>query len=103
MFCHEGLYTLSKLKHLPLKASTIEQRFVEFVAKTEATFGKLSPVSSSEIRNLFCLCGSWESCKTISAQDSKLSVIVSGVLESGSTDTDLAVVKNFLAFWVKTV
>lgn len=34
----------TSLKHLPLKVSKLEQRFVEFVAKTEASFSNLSHV-----------------------------------------------------------
>ena len=78
--------------------SKLEQRFVEFVAKTEASFCKLSHVPSGEIRNVSAEVAEVEKAvkEAIVAQNNKQSVIVSGVVESGSTDTNLAV------FWVMT-
>ena len=90
----------TSLKHLPLKVSKLEERFVEFVAKTEASFSNLSHVPSDEIRNVsaeVAVVGKAVK-EAISAQNNKQSVNVSGVVESGSTDTDLAVVKELFGF-----
>lgn len=86
--------------HLPMKVPKLEQRFVEFVAKTEASFSKLSHVPNGEIRNVSTEVAEVGKAvkEAISAQDNKQCVIVSGVVESGSTDTDLAVVKELFGF-----
>ena len=73
---------------------------MEFVAKTEASFSNLSHVPSDEIRNVsaeVAVVGKAVK-EAISAQNNKQSVNVSGVVESGSTDTDLAVVKELFGF-----
>lgn len=75
------------------------------MAKTEAHFSKLSPVSSSKIRNVSTDVAEVGKAvkEAISAQNNKQSVIVSGVVESGRVLILIwLLLKNFLVFWVKT-
>ena len=73
---------------------------MEFVAKTEAHFSKLSPVSSSKIRNVSTdVAEDGKAVKeAISAQNNKQCHCLWGCRIWQSTDTDLAVVKELFGF-----
>ena len=87
----------TSLKDLPLRVSKLEQKFAEFVAKTETSAVGPSTLHSSVGGNA-CTVAPVDVSKAvkeaISAHDEKFCVIVSGVKETGSVVTDKAAVKK---------
>ena len=80
-----GLSTGHRGQHILLRVSNLEQKFVEFVAKTEAVIGGSLPAQCGAVCNL---------TRRLSAHDEKLCIILSGVQETGSAVTDKALVKE---------
>lgn len=89
----------TSLKNLPLRVSKLEQQFVEFVAKAESAIGGSLPASCKGVSNMVTGVDVDKAVKeAISAHDEKLCIIFSGVKETGSADTDEALVKEILVF-----
>ena len=83
----------TSLKNLPLRVSNLEQKFVEFVAKTEAVIGGSLPAQCGAVCNTGVDVDKAVK-EAISAHDEKLCIILSGVQETGSAVTDKALVKE---------
>ena len=83
----------TSLKNLPLRVSNLEQKFVEFVAITEAVIGGSLPAQCGVVCNTGVDVDKAVK-EAISAHDEKLCIILSGVKETGSAVADKALVKE---------
>ena len=83
----------TSLKNLPLRVSNLEQKFVEFVAKTEAVIGESLPAQCGVVCNTGVDVDKAVK-EAISAHDEKLCIILSGIKETGSAVADKALVKE---------
>ena len=79
----------TSLKNLPLRVFNLEQKFVEFVAKTEAVIGGSLPAQCGVVCNTGV-----DVKEAILAHDEKLCIILSGIKETGSAVADEALVKE---------
>eukprot|EP00731_Ephydatia_muelleri_P023307 Em0015g890a len=75
------------------RAVSLEQKFVEFVAKTEAVIGGSLPAQCGVVCNTGVDVDKAVK-EAISVHDEKLCIILSGVKETGSAVTDKALVKE---------
>ena len=83
----------TSLKNLPLRVSNLEQKFVEFVAKTEAVIGGSLPAQCGVVCNTGVDVDKAVK-EAILAHEEKLCIILSGIKETGSAVTDKALVKE---------
>ena len=83
----------TSLKNLPLRVSNLEQKSVEFVAKTEAVIGGSLPAQCGAVCNTGVDVDKAVK-EAISAHDEKLCNILSGVKETASAVTDKVLVKE---------